>query len=212
MPVVVAPHGIDEGRFRPANHPLVDAAAAEAALAALGIRPPFIAFVGTIEPRKNVVGLIRAVESLPADTTLVLAGQDGWGTGPVDAPQQRSTRSIVRLGYVDDDIVPALYRRAAVVAYPALVEGFGLPAVEALACGARLVTSSGTSMEEFVGDAAMLVPPGDDDALAEGLELALNGIGPNPDLGPDAAAGFTWEASAELHIDAYRTAAGTVPT
>ncbi|HEY2332264.1 MAG TPA: glycosyltransferase family 1 protein [Acidimicrobiales bacterium] len=206
MPVIVAPHGIDESRFRPANHPLVDAAEDEATLASLGIRPPFVAFVGTIEPRKNILGLIRAVEALPPDTTLVLAGQDGWGTRPVDAAIQRSTRTIVRLGYVDDDVVPALYRRAAVVAYPALVEGFGLPAVEALACGARLVTSSGTSMEEFVGDAALLVSPGDDEALAEGLELAMNGLGPDPDLGPDVAAAFTWEASADRHLDAYAVA------
>jgi glycosyltransferase involved in cell wall biosynthesis len=206
VPVIVAPHGIDTARFRPADHPGVDAAADEAMLAALGIRPPFVAFVGTIEPRKNIVGLIRAVEHLPSEMTLVLAGQDGWGTGEVDAAMAASTRTVLRLGYVGDDVVPALYRRAAAVAYPALVEGFGLPALEAVACGARLVTSSGTSMEELVGPAAILVPPGDEEALAEALELAVNGLSPDPSAGPALAAAFTWEASADRHLEAYHLA------
>jgi glycosyltransferase involved in cell wall biosynthesis len=206
VPVIVAPHGIDTGRFRPAEHPDVDAAADEAMLAALGLRPPFIAFVGTVEPRKNIVGLIRAVEHLPSEMTLVIAGQDGWGTDEVDAAMEASTRTVLRLGYVEPDVVPALYRRAAAVAYPALAEGFGLPALEAVACGARLVTSSGTSMEELVGSAAILVPPGDDEALAEALELAVNGLGPVPSAGPALAAAFSWEASADRHLEAYHLA------
>jgi glycosyltransferase involved in cell wall biosynthesis len=151
------------------------------------------------------------VERLPAATTLVLAGQDGWGTGEVDAAVAASTRTVLRLGYVDDAVVPALYRRAAAVAYPALVEGFGLPALEAVACGARLVTSSGTAMEELVGEAAILVPPGDDEALADALELAVTGLGPDPAAGPAVAAAYTWEASAERHLEAYRLAADRGP-
>jgi glycosyltransferase involved in cell wall biosynthesis len=208
VPVVVAPHGIDADRFRPATDPGIDAGADDAVLAGLGIRAPFVAFVGTVEPRKNIVGLLRAMEGLPAGTTLVLAGQDGWATNEVDAAVARCTRPVVRLGYVADRVVPVLYRRAAVVAYPALAEGFGLPALEALACGARLVTTAATSMEEIAGDAALLVPAGDDEALAGALARALAGEGPDPAAGPGIAARFTWEASAERHLEAYRLALG----
>lgn len=208
VPVVVAPHGIDTDRFRPVGHPAVDDGADAAVLSALGVRPPFVAFVGTLEPRKNVAGLVRAAERLPAGTTLVLAGQEGWGTGGLDEAVARSTGSVVRLGYVADGVVPVLYRRAAAVAYPALVEGFGLPALEALACGARLVTTSGTAMAALVGDAAALVPPGDDEALAHALAEAVAGRGPDPSAGPATAAPFTWRASAERHLEAYRLAWG----
>ena len=79
----------------------------------------------------------------------------------------------MRTGYLPDEAVPALLRQAAVVAYPALEEGFGLPALEALACGAPLVTTEGTAMAEMAGDAALLVPPGDVGALAAALGTAL---------------------------------------
>jgi glycosyltransferase involved in cell wall biosynthesis len=177
-------------------------------LAGLGIRSPFVAFVGTVEPRKNIVGLLRAMESLPPEVSLVLAGQDGWGTAAVDEAVARSRRRVVRLGYVAEAVVPVLYRRAAVVAYPALVEGFGLPALEALSCGARLVTTAGTSMADTVSNAALLVPPGDDDALADALRQALGGDGPDPAGGPAVAARFTWDASADRHLEAYRLALG----
>lgn len=206
VPVVVAPHGIDTDRFRSTADPAVDAAADEATLRVLGIRPPFVAFVGTVEPRKNIEGLIRSMDGLPPEVTLVLAGQDGWGTAAVDEAVARSNRSIVRLGYVGDEVVPVLYRRAAVVAYPAFAEGFGLPALEALACGARVVTTAGTSMEEAVGGSAQLVPPGDDDALTDALRLAVAGRGPDPSGGPSVAARFTWDASADRHLEAYRLA------
>jgi glycosyltransferase involved in cell wall biosynthesis len=208
-PVVVAPHGVDLHRFRPASDPAVDEAGDDALLASFGIRPPFVAFVGTVEPRKNLAGLVRAMERLPAETSLVLAGQDGWGTEPVYEAIERSTRNVIRLGYVDEAVVPALYRRAGAVAYPALAEGFGLPTLEALACGARVVTSAGTVMEDVAGRAAVLVPPGDDDALADGLALALLGGGPDPALGPAVAARHSWAASADRHVEAYRIALDT---
>jgi glycosyltransferase involved in cell wall biosynthesis len=208
VPIVVAPHGIDADRFRPAGHPEVDADADASLLAGLGIRSPFVAFVGTVEPRKNIVGLLRAMESLPPDTTLVLGGQDGWGTAAVDEAVARSSRPVLRLGYVADEVVPVLYRRAAVVAYPALAEGFGLPALEALACGARLVTTAGTAMADSTRGAALLVPAGDDEALADALNQALAGRGPDPAGGPTVAASFTWEASADRHLEAYRLALG----
>ena len=122
---------------------------------------------------------------------------------------------MVRTGYVADEAVPALLRRAAVVAYPSFEEGYGLPALEALACGAPLVTTAGTAMAELAGGAALLVPPGDTADLAAALECGA-GRGPRRSTGAAdrrqrglaVAAARTWAASAEAHLVAYRRAAG----
>jgi glycosyltransferase involved in cell wall biosynthesis len=200
--VTVIPHGVDHELFRPEGEGDVEL------LAGHGVRPPYVAFAGTVEPRKNVAGLARAVARLRRrhpDLQLVVAGRRGWGGVDVEA-----TPGVVRLGYVADGVVPALFRSAAAVAYPSLEEGFGLPALEALACGAPLVTSAGSAMEEVVGDAAVVVPPGDDEALATALERLLAG-GPEVERlrrrGPEVAARHTWAASATAHVAAYRRAA-----
>jgi alpha-1,3-rhamnosyl/mannosyltransferase len=114
----------------------------------------------------------------------------------------------VRTGYLPDPAVPALLRQAAVVAYPALEEGFGLPALEALACGAPLVTTEGTAMAEMAQGAARLVPPGDVGALADALEAALQ-EGRRTErqaLGLRVAGERTWAASVAQHVQAYHLA------
>src|SRR5207237_9574430 len=115
---------------------------------------------------------------------------------------------IRRVGYVPGDAVAPLLRRAAALAYPSLDEGFGLPTLEALACGAPLVTTEGTAMAEVTGDAALLVPPADADALAAALQ-SLVADGPDVDrlrtAGPAVAARYTWEASAAAHAEVYRS-------
>jgi glycosyltransferase involved in cell wall biosynthesis len=118
---------------------------------------------------------------------------------------------IVRTGYVEDDDIPALLRSAAAVAYPSLYEGFGLPALEALAVGAPLVTTSGTAMEEVAGSSALLVAPGDRESLSDALDLLLGGddgpgVAERRALGLEIAARHTWESSAATHAEAYRTA------
>ena len=115
---------------------------------------------------------------------------------------------MLRTGYVPDDVLAPLLRQTDAVAYPSLEEGFGLPALEALACGAPLVTTSGSAMDELVGDAAVLVAPGDVDGLAAALREVLEPARAAAlrAAGPSQAASFTWEASVEAHVDTYRRA------
>lgn len=213
VPVHVVAHGVDHRRFHPRSRVPVPSTDTDVA-ARLGLHGPFIAFVGTLEPRKDVPTLVRAFDRIAAsrpDLRLVLAGGAGWGASAVDEAVGRARHGarVVRLGYVPDEVVPALFRSAAVVAYPSLEEGFGLPALEALACGARLVTTQGSALQEVAADAALLVPPGDPAALAGALEASLEG-GPEVErrrrLGPELAARYTWEASAAGHVAVYRRA------
>lgn len=199
VPVLVAPHAVDHERFHPGG-PVAD------------LPQPYIAFVGTVEPRKEVATLARAVVQLGRpDLSLVVAGQAGWGGADAEAAEAAGPLGdrYVRLGYVTDDDVPGILRGAAAVAYPARQEGFGLPALEALACAAPLVTTEGTPMAEVVDDAALLVPPGDVGALAAALERLLDGGDEVARLrarGPEVAAPYTWAASAERHVEAWSLA------
>ena len=173
-PVVVAPHGVDHERFTPRRAGRRAGTAPCSRALGVPIDRPLVAFVGTLEPRKGVVPLIGAFDQVARthpDAVLVLGGQTGWGMAETERAlaAARHPERIVRTGYLPDAAVPALLRQAAVVAYPALEEGFGLPALEALACGAPLVTTEGTAMAEMAGAAALLVPPGDVAGLAAAL-------------------------------------------
>lgn len=211
-PVFVAPHGVDTAVFTP-DEPYLGHD--EAVLSSLGIREPYVAFVGTLEPRKDVPSLVRAFDLVSSNNphlSLVIAGIAGWGAHAVEeaiAKARHSTR-IIRLGHVAEEAVAVLLRRAEVVVYPSIAEGFGLPALEALACGAVVVTTSGTAMTEVVGDAALLIKPGDVDGLAEAMEAVISGAEPRKLLrerGIARAAKYTWARSAKIHSEAYRVAA-----
>jgi glycosyltransferase involved in cell wall biosynthesis len=211
-PVVVAPHGVDHARFRPTEGA---AGADRHALEAAGVPVdrPLVVFVGTLEPRKGVVPLVAAfdrVADADREVVLVLAGQPGWGLEETERAlaSARHADRIVRTGYLPDATVPALLRHAAVAACPALEEGFGLPALEALACGAPLVTTEGTAMAEVAGGAATLVPPGNASDLADALEgiLRQGSADERRRRGIGVASRYTWEASVALHLDAYAMA------
>lgn len=210
-PVVVIPHGVDHATFQPARPHHADDLAV---LRSLGVRPPYLAFVGTLEPRKNIPDLIHAFARVSHDRPelrLVLAGNAGWGAREVRAAIESSgvATKIAQLGYVPAPTLPALLRQASLVAYPSHLEGFGLPALEALACGAPLVTTTGSAMEEVVGDAAVLVPPANVDALSEAIAMVLDDPQLAADLrskGPEVASSFTWERCALEHVESYRRA------
>lgn len=211
--VVVVPHGVDHERFHPVA---ADELANDGAvLGRLGLAAPYALHVGTIEPRKDLGRLVAAFDLLASDQPdleLVLAGPDGWGVTGLEASLAvaRHAGRVRRLGYVADDDLPALVRGAAVVAYPSLEEGFGLPALEALACGAPLVTTAGSVMADLAGDAALLAPPGDPSGLADRLAEALAGGAPaarRRARGLEIAAGHRWDEAAAAHLSAYRLAA-----
>lgn len=161
----------------------------------------FVLFVGTLEPRKNLARLVAAVHestSLP----LVVAGVHGWGDDGV--PGGGDVRL---LGWVPPADLPALYAACTVFAYPSLLEGFGMPVLEAMAAGAAVVTSRGTSTEEVAGGAAVLVDPLDVASIGAGLRDALARRDELISLGRARAAGATWDRTASLVVDAYREAA-----
>ncbi len=187
--IVVAYPGIDP-RFRP------DGERAD-------LSGPYVLAVSTLEPRKNLPALVSAFSVLRRsrpDLTLAIAGLAGWERRPL------ASEGIRLLGYVSDDELARLYRGAAAFAYPSRFEGFGIPVVEALACGVPAVVSSHPSLDEACGDAALRADPDDAEALAEALGRAL---GASPELrerGPAHAARFTWAACGEAVLAGYESA------
>ena len=192
----------------------VELAAAKRRLAdRFGLDGPFVLSVGTLEPRKNVARLIEAYSGIDPElrrsTPLVLVGDGGWKQQAAFAGEWPDF--VRRLGKVDERDLVALYNAATVVAYPSLVEGFGLPVVEAMACGTPVLTSNVSSLVEVGGDAAVSVDPFDAAAIRGGLEALLR----DPSLrrrcreaGFRHAAGFSWQKAADQVIGIYRELAG----
>lgn len=165
----------------------------------------FLLWVGTAEPRKNLRGLLAAMRSATHDVPLVLVGPDGWG---VDIDEMISTtpNRVIRLGTVSQMDLMVLYDLAEVFVYPSLLEGFGMPVLEAMAQGTPVITSSGTATEEVAGGAADLVDPTDLDALGASIDRLLD----DPerrrrlsDSGRLRASAMTWAATAEIITAAY---------
>jgi glycosyltransferase involved in cell wall biosynthesis len=163
------------------------------------LRRPYVLTVATLEPRKNLGALVEAYELLDdLDLALAVVGASGWGIQP-----ELERDGIIRLGYTAAGELAALYRGAAVVVYPSRYEGFGMPIVEAMACGAPVVASSHASLDEASGDAALRADPLDPAALAEAIRQALAHPAPLVARGREHASRFTWEANAYAHIDAW---------
>ena len=159
----------------------------------------YVLAVGTLEPRKNLVRAIEATRQLGVELRVV--GASGWGGVAA------SGEGVSWLGEVDDEELARLYRGALCLVYPSLYEGFGIPVLEAMACGAAVVTSVHGATAEVAGGAAVLVDPLDIAAIAAGIEQA---IGRRGELGPqglERARAFSWDESARRTLDLYREAA-----
>ncbi|MDX6690813.1 MAG: hypothetical protein QOG15_2270 [Solirubrobacteraceae bacterium] len=197
--VVVAPMGVapafDGG---PGSASLPDGVPAEG----------FVLAVGTLEPRKNLPRLVEAFRRLPGALQsahpLVVTGRIGWEASETVASLDALGDRAVRTGFVPDAQLAALYRHCGVFAYPSLGEGFGLPVLEAMAAGAPVLTSDRSSLPEVGGDAVAYCDPEDVGSIASGLEALLTDAGRREALraaGPERAAGFTWERTAEVVVD-----------
>lgn len=182
-----------------------------------GITREFILAVGSLQPRKNLVRLIQAYAKLrtehPAFTQqLVIVGRKLWLHHEIFAEVARQpwAADVILTGYVADEDLPPLYRAAAVFAYPSIFEGFGLPPLEAMACGTPVLTSNNSCLPEVVGTAALTVDPYDEAALANGLLRVLEEAPLRARLraaGPERAKLFTWRVAAEKTLELYQASA-----
>ena len=183
--------------------------------ARLGFDPerPYVLFVGTLEPRKNVPLLLAAFARSAAarDTQLLLVGGRGWLDAPIfDAHRSLGLGDRARfLGPLPEGDLSVLYSHAAMVALPSLYEGFGLVVLEAMACGAPVVSSNAGPLPEVVGDAGLLLPPDNVAPWADALDRVLRDDALRADLrtrGLERARAFTWERAARETLAVYREA------
>ncbi len=224
--VDVIPHGVSP-RFKP-----LPEAEVAAFRRAKGIGERSVFFLGSLEPRKNLVALVEAFGAIrdqksevrsqtwkdgeqqeAGSEQLIVGGAPGWKYGPIfERVKALGLENRVRFeGQIAHDELPLWYNACAAFAYPSLYEGFGLPALEAMACGAAVVASDVTSLPEVVGDAGLLVAPTDVAGLAEAIQRVLDDPALRADLSRRAlarAAGFTWRRAAERTLETYKRALG----
>jgi glycosyltransferase involved in cell wall biosynthesis len=201
----VTPYGVDE-RFRPVER---DSDWLERRL---GLRGRYVLCVGTLEPRKNLRAALRAfrlVADEVADCALVVAGGRGWRNELFERELDRASERVVLTGYLEDEELVRLYSGADCFLFPSLSEGFGFPVLEAMACGAPVVSSDRTSLPEVVGDAGVLVDPED----VEGQAAAVMRLLSEPELagdlrrrGLERSSRFSWDACAASTLESYRRA------
>ncbi len=184
----VTPLGVDEIFFQPPRLPAL-------------VSEPYVLFVGSEQPRKNLERLELAMDLLRArgyPHLLVTAGADAWGRVDIGASFLR------RLGNVPDEQLVSLYAHSSCLAIPSLHEGFGLPAMEAMAAGTAVVAANVAALPDTTGGAAVLVDPLDPGDIADGLERAITERDRFVELGRRRVAAFTWERTAAMTVDVYR--------
>jgi glycosyltransferase involved in cell wall biosynthesis len=188
--------GVERSRVRVAHPGVDDRFGADGERAELG--RPYLITVATLEPRKNLQNLAEAHRLLGHDRALAIVGAEGWGDQP-----ELGQDGIVRLGFVPDAELPALYRGADAFVFPSRFEGFGIPVIEAMACGVPCVVSSHPSLDEACGDAAVRVDPERPEAIAAGIEQALTDREALRTKGLEHAARFSWLETGRIFLGAY---------
>ncbi len=169
----------------------------------------YVLTVGTLEPRKNIALLVRAFRAAGLDgATLVICGHQGWMQEEFakELGEASGRGEVVLAGPVDDADLPAVYAGARLFAYPSLYEGFGLPPLEAMACGVPVVSSGSSSLPEVLGEAGLLVDPRDEDAWVKALRVLWQDearLAEMREAGLERAAGFSWMRSAEMMLEVY---------
>ena len=179
----------------------------------LGLPKDFLLFVGTLEPRKNLSLLVSALAVCEHDIPIVLVGWDGWGNDAwlKTAETQGLRNRIFTTGYVDEETLACLYSSALALVFPSLYEGFGLPVLEAMACGCPVICSNVASLPEVAGDAALLIDPFQVEDLAGAMDKVVGDCALREDLirkGPLRSSQFSWEKTAKQTLEVFRAVAG----
>ncbi|MEX2425785.1 MAG: glycosyltransferase family 1 protein [Thermomicrobiaceae bacterium] len=183
-----------------------------AMLAQLGLRRPYFIIVGTVEPRKNHLTLLRAFERVHAEhpeASLVVVGREGWLAGDImrALAQAAEKMPVVYLQGIRDSLLPALYAASTALVYPSRYEGFGLPVLEAMASGTAVIASNTPAIVEVAGDAALLAAPEDDETLARAMTRLIEHPEERDELlerGTARAAQFSWDRAANRHLEIYQ--------
>jgi glycosyltransferase involved in cell wall biosynthesis len=206
--VIVTPYG-----FNQAFQPVRDSIKIEAIKKKYQIEQAYLLTVGNLQPRKNLPRLIRAYTRLREQVDdfhhqLVIVGKKAWLFEPVlrEARHSRYVTDIIFTDYVPEEDLPILYSGATVFVYPSLFEGFGLPVLEAMACGAPVITSNTSSLPEVVGDAGIMIDPHDEQALAVAIQRIVADARRRAHLseqGLQQAQKFSWRRTAELTLRTY---------
>jgi alpha-1,3-rhamnosyl/mannosyltransferase len=213
--------GVPEHKIRVIYHGVAEAYSragsveAERAKKKLGLQRPYVLFVGTIEPRKNLDVLLDAFGTLPASIAqefdLVLAGARGWANARTLARLEGHSPNVRYLGYVAEDDLPGLFAGATAFVFPSLYEGFGFPVAQALAAGVPVITSHGSSLGEITAGAARLIDPRSTTELRDAITDLLTSPGTRSrlsQLGRIQGARFSWKECARQSIDFFHGVAG----
>jgi glycosyltransferase involved in cell wall biosynthesis len=210
--VVVTPDAVDPERFRP----LEPGPALDDVRQRYRLDRPFVLNVGRLEPRKNLERLMRAFnhvrERVETKLQLVIVGKDDFRFESIHQVAETLPDGTVRfLGPVPDADLPGLYNLADVMAYPSLVEGFGMPLVEAMACGTPVVASRRGALPEVGGEAALWIDPEDEDSIASGLEQSLTdseATSQRRRAGLERSKLFRWDETARRTLEVYHLCSG----
>lgn len=206
--ISVIPLGVEE-KFKPASEKEIKKIKAD-----LGLPDNYIITLGTLQPRKNLEALIDAFARLKKDKAiphkLVVVGEEGWNNERLLTKLDRLdiAEDIVITGFIEDNQLPSLYSGATALVYPSLYEGFGLPVLEAMACGVPVACSNTSSLPEVAGEAALLFDPTDVDQIYSSMQELLSDDRLRNNLsevGIKRARHFTWEKTAKQTLSLYNT-------